>query len=202
MMSTGFGPGIFLIGVGVAGMAISAFADLIGIGRPPFGLEQLSGLVIGAFVIMAGLVRTLSVDTRKLARVLGWIYVAGVFYVGLRPNPLIPNQYKILLRVSGFNWYDITINTLGFILLGYLFMLSFGIRRIDRRDGTLVRRAITVAITGGLISLFLEVSQYYLILGRDSNLMDLIANTLGILLGIGLYLVDDFVSERMRVKHV
>ena len=81
-------------------------------------------------------------------------------------------------------------------------MLSFGIRRIDRRDGTLVRRAITVTITGGLISLFLEVSQYYLILGRDSNLMDLIANTLGILLGIGLYLVDDFVSERMRVKHV
>ena len=201
-MSTGFDPGIFLIGVGVTGMAVSAFADLIGIGRPPFGLEQLSGLVIGAFVIMAGLVRTLSVDTRKLARVLGWIYVAGVFYVGLRPNPLIPNQYKILLRVSGFNWYDITINTLGFILLGYLFMLSFGIRRIDRRDGTLVRRAITVAITGGLISLFLEVSQYYLILGRDSNLMDLIANTLGILLGIGLYLVDDFVSERMRVKHV
>ena len=202
MISTDFGPGIFLIGVGVAGMATSAFADLIGIGRPPFGLEQLSGLVIGAFVIMAGLVRTLSVDTRKLARVLGWIYVAGVFYVGLRPNPLIPNQYKILLRVSGFNWYDITINTLGFILLGYLFMLSFGIRRIDRRDGTLVRRAITVAITGGLISLFLEVSQYYLILGRDSNLMDLIANTLGILLGIGLYLVDDFISERMRVKHV
>jgi glycopeptide antibiotics resistance protein len=113
--------------------------------------------------------------------------VGGILYVGLKPNPFKYVQYEVLLDFNSFDWHDFAINTVGFIPLGYLLMLSFGNRQKDQR-ANLFGRAIIVAGAGGLISLFLEMSQYYLISGRQSSLFDLIFNTLGTLLGIALYI--------------
>ena len=177
-----------LIVFGLIVVAISILADFIGVGHPGFGIEQLSGLIIGLFLSVAGLLRVHLTSTKILARVLGVIYVSGVLYVGLRPHSFKPSHYKVLLDVSGFEWHDFAINTVGFILLGYLFMLSFGIRQKGRKAFSLVEKAIVVAIAGGIISLFVEASQYYLISGRHSSFIDLTANTVGTLIGITMYL--------------
>jgi len=182
-------PGVFLIGVGLVGIATSAFADSVGIGHPGFGLDQLVGLVIGAFVSVVGLGKVLFLDTQKLARVLAALYVAGIFYLGLRPFPLETGPHGMLLSVGDFHWRDFMINTVGFIFLGYLLMLSLRIRQALPREFPLVRRAIAVTVAGGVISLFLEVSQHYLISGRYSSLIDLIANVFGTLVGIAVYAV-------------
>jgi VanZ family protein len=50
-----------------------------------------------------------------------------------------------------------------------------------------------------LISLLLEVSQYYLISGRHSSFIDLIANTIGTLIGIAMYLAVE--QERTHKAH-
>ena len=108
--------------------------------------------------------------------------------MGLWPNTFKCIQYKELLGIKFFSWQDFIINIMGFIPLGYLLMLSFGNRQKDKRS-TLFKRMIIAAVVGGVISLFLEVSQYYLISGRQSSLFDWIANTLGTLIGITIYLV-------------
>jgi glycopeptide antibiotics resistance protein/acyl carrier protein len=182
--------GVLLIAVGVIGMLVSAFADSIGVGHyHGFGMEQFTGLVIGALVTATGMVKVLFADTRILARVLTGIYVGGILYLGLTPSSFKATHSKILLSFGSFGWHDFAINMAGFILLGYLFMLSFGIRRTNQNDGSLMKRALVVAGAGGLISLFLEVSQYYLISGRYSSLTDWIANTLGTLVGIAMYII-------------
>lgn len=169
-------------------MFVSTFADSIGVGRPGFGIGQLSGLIIGALVTLAGLVKVLFRNSRILVRLLAGIYLGGIIYMGLRPYTFKSVRYKVLLDFNSFSWHDFTINTTGFIPLGYLFMLSFGNREKDRRSN-LLYRAIMVAGFGSLVSLFLEMSQYYLISGRASSLFDWISNTFGTLLGIAAYRV-------------
>ncbi|MFX0199475.1 MAG: VanZ family protein, partial [Candidatus Hodarchaeota archaeon] len=147
-----------------------------------------SGMIIGAIITTVGLVKVLFPDSLLLLRLLAGIYVTGIFYLGLKPNGFNHTQYRILMDSSNFCWYDAAINTVGFIPLGYFLMLSSGNRQ--KEQGTnLIKRAIIVAGVGVLISLFLEISQYYLIPGRESSLFDWISNTFGTLLGIAVYLV-------------
>ena len=181
-------PAFFLIGIGAAGIILSAFADLIGVGHAGFGQKQLSGLVIGVLLSVAGLLKIYLSSTKIWTRVLGVIYLSGILCVGLMPYPFKCAQYKVLLDFNSFGWHDFAINTVGFIPLGYLLMLSFGNRQKDQGIN-LFKRTIIVAGVGSLISLFLEISQYYLISGRQSSLFDWISNTFGTLLGIAVYLV-------------
>ena len=92
------------------------------------------------------------------------------------------------MDTSFFCWPDAAINTVGFIPLGYLLMLSSQNRQKEQ-GANLIKRAIIVAGVGVLISLFLETSQYYFIPGRLSSLYDWVFNSLGILAGIALYIV-------------
>jgi len=183
-------PGFFLIVIGASGMLVSAFADAMGLGRPGFGIGQLSGLVIGATITIAGVVNIIFHDARLFVRFLAGIYLCGIFYAGLRPHYCESAQHnvKVLLDFHNYGLRDFAINTVGFMPLGYLLMLSF--RNQQKDQGTnLFKRTMIVAAIGGLISLSLEVSQYYLISGRASSLFDCISNTLGTLLGIAAYLV-------------
>lgn len=189
-------PGFLLIAAGVTGITLSTFADSIGIGHPGVGLKQLSGLVIGFLMSMGGLLKVHPTNTKNVARVLAVICVGGILYMGLRPSPFNPFKHGVLLDVSYVDLQDFAINTMGFVPLGFLLMLSFKNRRKDQRANQF-KRAIIVVGVGGLISLFLETSQYYLILGRDSSLFDCISNTLGTLLGITVYLV---LSEKAEVQ--
>ena len=66
-------------------------------------------------------------------------------------------------------------------------MLSFGNRQKNHKT-KLFRQGTIVAASGCLISLFLELSQYYLISGRQSSLFDWISNVLGTIAGIVIYL--------------
>jgi len=187
-----------LIAFGLIVVAVSIFADFIGVGHPGFGLKQSLGLVIGLLLSVAGLLKVHLTNTKILARVLGVIYVSGILYVGLRPHSFKPSHYKVLLDVSGFIWRDFAMNTVGFIPLGCLLMLGFGNGQKHKR-ANLFKRTIIVSGVGGLISLLLEVSQYYLISGRHSSFIDLIANTIGILTGITMYLAME--QERTHKAH-
>jgi VanZ family protein len=69
-------------------------------------------------------------------------------------------------------------------------MLSFG-NREKNQPANLFKRAIIVAGFGGLTSMLLEISQYYLISGRQSSLFDWIFNTLGTLVGSAMYIFID-----------
>ncbi|MFX0199418.1 MAG: VanZ family protein [Candidatus Hodarchaeota archaeon] len=189
-MNSGFSREALLIALGVMGMLVSAFADSIGLGHPGFGLAQVSGVVIGALVALAATVKILFPDTRILVRLLAGIYMSGILYTGLRPHYCESTQYnvKVLLEVNSFDWYDLAINTMGFVPLGYLLMLSLGNWQKEQRPN-LLYGTIMVAGIGSFVSLFLEMSQYYLISGRASSLVDWASNTLGTLLGITVYLV-------------
>ncbi len=136
---------------------------------------------------------------RILARVLSFIYMSGVLYMGLRPNPCERYLYKVLLT-GNFGWHDFAINTVGFLPLGYLLMISFENWQKDRRAG-IFKRAVVICGLGILVSLFLEVSQYYLIPGRQSSFMDLAANTIGTLAGIAIYLfIGQQRTHRQRTR--
>lgn len=191
-------PGFLLIASGVTAITLSTFADSIGIGHPGFGLKQLSGLVIGFLMSMGGLLNVHTINTKIVARVLTVICVGGILYMGLRPGSFNPFKHGVLLDVSYVDLQDFAINTMGFVPLGFLLMLCFKNRRKDQR-ANLFKRAIIVVGVGGLISLFLETSQYYLILGRDSSLFDCISNTFGTLLGISVYLIlREFAEVQQR----
>ena len=182
-----FGPvQSLLIAVSVVLIAVSVFADSIGIGNPGVGLDQLSGVVIGILLGMAGLLRDHLRSTTTWARVLAFIYVAGVLYIGLTPRHYAGIHNKVLLGASSFGWRDFAINTAGFILLGYLLMLSFGDRKNGEKTFSMLQKAGVAAALGAFVSLFVEIAQYYLISGRTSSLIDWAANTLGTLGGIAL----------------
>lgn len=173
--------------MGVTGLTLSALADMIGIGRPGFGLKQLTGSVIGFLMSVSGLLKVHPTSTRVWPRVLVLICMSGILYMGLKPRPFHSFKHGVLLDVSYVDLQDFAINTLGFVPFGFLLMLSFKNRREDQRANLFKQAAIVVGV-GGLVSLFLETSQYYLVLGRDSSLFDCISNTLGTLLGIAVYL--------------
>ena len=178
-----------LIGVSVVLIAVSVLADSIGIGNPGVGIDQLSGVVIGILLGMAGLLRDHLRSTTTWARVLALIYVAGVLYIGLTPRHYAGIHNKVLLGASSFGWRDFAINTAGFVLLGYLLMLSFGNSKNAKKTFSMVQKAGVASAFGGSVSLFVEIAQYYLISGRTSSLIDWAANALGTLGGIALYML-------------
>jgi len=182
--------GIPLIALGIVGIFVSATYDYVGLGKPGVGILELSGLIIGAIITAAGLVKVLFPDTLLLLRALAGIYVTGTLYFGLKSDPGNYSRLKVFMDTSNFCWSDAAINTVGFIPLGYLLMLSSGNRQ-KGQGGNLIKWTLIVAGVGILISLFLEISQYYLISGRQSSLFDWIFNTLGTLVGSAMYIFID-----------
>jgi VanZ family protein len=168
----------------------------VGFGKPGVGMFQLSGLIIGAIIAAVGLVRVLLPDPTRLLRVLAGIYLPGILYFGLKPDPGNYSRLKVFMGSSPFFWCNAAINTLGFIPLGYLLMLSS--RNPQKSQAArLITRVIMVAVVGVLVSLFLESSQYFFVPGRQSSLYDWIFNSLGNLAGIALYiLVDEWQTLR------
>ena len=177
---------VFLIALGMMGILVSVFADSMGLGRPGFGLNQMSGLVISVLIAAVGMVKVLFVQNRTLLQVLTWVYIIGILFAGLMPFSFNHNHNSVLLGLNIFSLRDFAVNLVGFVPLGYLLMMSFGNPKGEAR-GDLFMRAIVVSGVGCLISLFLEVSQYYFITGRHSSFWDLMANTVGALVGVALF---------------
>lgn len=177
-----------LIAAGFSAMALSLFADFVGIGHPGFGLKQLLVLLTGFLLVMAGFLKIhLLIDTNR-ARILSIIYLCLLLFAGLKPRNFKHFHYSRFLEVGKLNWTDIFINTVGFFLLAYLLMMSFGIAERTKKS-VLFKRAAMVACFGTCISLLFEISQYFFIQGRNSSLIDLVTNIIGTLTGVVLYIL-------------
>ena len=107
------------------------------------------------------------------------------------PDLYIPERYLVLdqvflepfweeFRPSWSYWSDVLINVAGFIPFGFLFCAySSLVARIKRPE-------LATILLGFMISLTIESAQVFLPT-RDSSTTDLIANTIGTYLGVGLY---------------
>jgi glycopeptide antibiotics resistance protein len=150
-----------------------------------FGFQQLSLLIVGLIVALAG-VRSLVYPGRKTwDGVLLVVYLVGILFVGLKPSGLDGQVIWInsVLGIDVFSRSDFAINTLGFIPLGYLLMSCLEVES----DAASWKRTLLFVLCCGLgVSLGLEILQYS-IPGRYSSLYDLLANGLGTMIGIAFY---------------
>jgi glycopeptide antibiotics resistance protein len=170
-----------LVAIGICIFSVSVSADVIGVGYPGLGLTQSLGLVVGNLLSNAGFLKVhLSID-KFWARTLSALYLSMILFVGLRPRSFNYPYIKSFLDMTIFNGSDLLVNTVGFIPLGYLLMLSFG----ERPN---FKSAVTVVGFGTFISLLLETSQYFFIPGRVSSMIDLVTNIIGTLIGITLFM--------------
>ncbi len=106
------------------------------------------------------------------------------------PESLIPLRREFLslpprqfLKKKSF-FKDALINLVGFTPLGFFLAVFFGTSANSKRLRTL---AISVLL-GGLLSLFIEVNQVFLI-SRSSSVADLIMNTFGTAVGVSFMIL-------------
>jgi RsiW-degrading membrane proteinase PrsW (M82 family) len=182
-----FASGYFMVVAGVTSIFIAIFADAIGIGDSGFGLNQLSGVILGLFALSAGLVELYAANKTKIARVLAGSYISGVLFMGLIPKHFDDSQVQLFWDANTIFSRDFFTNTIGFILIGYLFMLSIEDEKTPRGIQHLFKKALMVVLAGCALSSFLEVAQYFLIPGRVASSADVVANTFGTIVGIFLY---------------
>jgi peptidoglycan/LPS O-acetylase OafA/YrhL len=176
-----------LLVLGIGGMFIAACFDLFRSGTTHhFGIFQLAGFVVAAFVAVVGLRGGVLSHTRLRDGFLLATYLAGIFFMGLRAgNPNYDFHYGVLSDMH-FSPDDAFINVMGFIPLGYL-MASFlagGIQR--QRDSRPIILAVALCV---LVSFVIEFVQSYLP-GRSSSIIDLATNTVGAMIGVLFCLVE------------
>jgi hypothetical protein len=177
--------GFTLVVTGSAVMLVAAVMDFIYARNNGFGFQQLSILIAGLIVALAG-VRSLVYPRRKTwDGVLLIVYFAGILFMGLKPSCLAGQATWIngVLGIDIFSRSDFAINMLGFIPLGYLLMSCLDVES----DTKSRRRTLLSVLCFGLgLSLGLEILQHS-IPGRYSSLYDLLANGLGTMTGIAFH---------------
>jgi len=126
-------------------------------------------------------------------------YLAVVAWITLNPapgnpagNPLLRSLLRFVSAVPGLGWVDYVVaefsaNVLMFVPMGLLFTLLLG----------RWRWWLAVAI-GVVATLVIEFSQLFLP-ARFSDPSDLLANTLGTLVGVGIALLLPTVRDGRRV---
>ncbi|RDV46914.1 VanZ family protein [Leifsonia sp. ku-ls] len=134
---------------------------------------------------------------RPVLSVLAGVYLAAVAWITLNPapgdparNPLLRSLLRAVSAVPGLGWVDYSVaefgaNVMLFVPMGLLFTLLLGAWR------WWVAVAIGVAAT-----LCIEFVQLFLP-ARFSDARDLLANTLGTLIGVGVALL---VTARRRPR--
>jgi hypothetical protein len=178
----------FLVAFGVGGMLLSACFDLLFRRVEHFGMNQLAGFVVSTLVVLAGLRKMALYRQRGLEGILLAVYLAGILFMGLRPDGHNLLQAKAILAWTGFSESDFIINIMGFIPLGYLMMSYFGSHpRLHHHHQRAL--AAMVLLCGLALSLGIELIQVDLP-GRCSSLYDLLANGLGMLGGVAYGLME------------
>ena len=153
---------------------------------PDFGINQLAGFFVSAILALIGLRKIGFLRARVWEGLLLCVYLAGIFFMGLRFNNYGHNRPSGMLQDLSISFSDVAINILGFIPLGYL-MMSFFLSS-DRIKKKIPVICLTIAFCIST-SLLIELSQYYLP-GRTSSLSDLLFNGLGAFGGIIYYLLE------------
>jgi VanZ like family len=114
---------------------------------------------------------------------------------GLGPDLYIPGRYRNPLRLLVAErprlskWREILLNIAGFVPLGFFFYAYLSLGRSP---------ALVTVLTGFAISLGIEVSQSFLPY-RNSDLVDLVTNTLGTVVGVLLYRIPRVSSGLARL---
>jgi hypothetical protein len=122
-------------------------------------------------------------------------------HAGPGPDLYIPKRYMELhhtalqwpwneYRLEWSYWEDVLINVGGFVPLGFFLYTYLWLERRTRQA------ALATVIVGALVSLTIEVLQA-LLPTRDSGMTDIITNTLGTAMGVGLCHYTSVVSEKL-----
>ena len=122
---------------------------------------------------------------RSSAVPLAWLYAALIVYASLYPFtgwrvPGVGPLDFLVVHTRGWTWFDVISNLLGYLPLGFLLFVAF--LRSGRSAGA---AAWTALLGGAMLSFTLEVLQNYLP-QRASSIVDLLLNTLGTALGVGI----------------
>jgi glycopeptide antibiotics resistance protein len=124
-------------------------------------------------------------------------YLAFVAWMTLRPAPYEPEAGEFLQRLLDafarspvlawitFDVVEFTANVVMFVPLGILCLVWFG-----------ARRWWTAPVAGLALSGAIELAQATLLDSRVSDVRDLIANTLGAVVGMGIVLLGDRLRSR------
>ena len=182
---------LFLLFIGISGMVFAVTFDFFKASIPNFGINQLAGFVVSAIIASAGLRKIELLRARIWDGLLLLFYLAGILFMGLKPENHGLNRPSGMLHDLSFSFSDSAVNILGFIPLGYLVITYF--LSSDRIQKKVPAICLTIAACIG-ISLLIELSQYY-IPGRASSLLDLLFNGLGAFCGIIYYLLEKRLSR-------
>lgn len=191
--------GFFLLFIGIGGMFFTLTFDFLKTSVPNFGINQLAGFVISTIIALTGLRKINLLSARIWDGLLFLVYLAGILFMGLRPENHGFNGPSGMLKIDlNASFSDVSINILGFIPLGYL-MLSYFLssNRIQKKIPVV---CLTMAACIG-ISLLIELSQYY-IPGRSSSLSDLFFNGVGAFAGITYFLLEKRISRKKQAKKI
>ena len=149
----------------------------------PPGIVPVAGIVISLLLVLSNLWHLVP---ERLKRPYTWaillVYTVGILVMGLRPKgsyDFAPIGVLPVLEVYVSSAYDVTMNVVGFIPLGFLTFLACSMSGRFRGD---VLRFLAATATCVLISLFIELAQH-VIVSRSSSLVDLLTNTSGGLIG-------------------
>lgn len=183
----------FLFSIGIIGIILAVTYDLFKASAPDFGIYQMAGFVVSTIIALAGFRKIAFMRTRIWDGLLLLIYLAGILFMGLRFKSYGLNRSGGILQDLSFSFSDVAINFLGFIPFGYLMMSYLILNNRIRKEITVFFLSIAACIG---ISLFIEVSQYYLP-GRSSSLLDLLVNGLGAFCGIIYCLLE----KRLSLKN-
>jgi glycopeptide antibiotics resistance protein len=99
----------------------------------------------------------------------------------LHPSFLAPAWRRFRYGWPGWGyWEDVIVNIIGFVPVGFLLLNYLSVVHPVKR------RVATAILCGFFLSLTIETSQTFLPT-RDSDMSDLITNTLGTAVGVALY---------------
>jgi len=111
------------------------------------------------------------------------------------PNLVFSKKILEKANFSRINWSDATLNIAGFIPFGAMFALLL----ITTLNLPTRRALVLTVLAGAMLSVSIEILQAYLPT-RDSSQMDLICNTLGTVLGVGiLRVILKFIGPSKRL---
>lgn len=169
---------------------LSILADTLNNSTAGFGFVQSSLLVISG--IMGGFFfrRWLFPEQYQWDRVLTVLYLAGTIFSGLRPGHNYFYHPSSFLGNEVILLQDVFINILGFIPIGFLMMAT-----ITKNKSNITATIITI-VTGVGTSFMIETAQYCCVSGRTSSIVDLMMNSAGLLFGVLLFFIYEFLLKR------